>query len=181
MAAIALIAVAVLALLVALLFAALVEMFRDIRQMRDAVGILDRPLPVELGAVDGTPPSAYGLPRGLDHAASAIVLFLSERCGTCHMLASALPRALPPELWVVVEGRTVESTAAFLDRYALSAGGEGQVIADPEGEIAGRIGLQTTPLGFRVEGGVFIHATSVPSSRYLNSIMPEPIRLKRAV
>ena len=181
MAAIALIAVSVLALLVALLFAALVEMFRDIRQMRDAVGILDRPLPVELGAVAGTAPSTYGLPSALDHAASAVVLFLSERCGTCHMLASALPRALPLELWVVVEGRTAESTSAFLERYALSASGEGQVIADPEGEIARRIGLQTTPLGFRVERGVFTYATSVPSSRYLNSIMPEPIRLKRVV
>lgn len=181
MAAIALIAVAVLALLVALLLAALVEMFRDIRQMRDAVGILDRPLPVDLGPVAGSAPSAYGLPRALDHASSAIVLFLSERCGTCHTLASALPRALPSELWVVVEGRTMESTSAFLERYALSANGDGQVIPDPEGEIAHRIGLQTTPLGFRVEDGVFTYATSVPSSRYLNSIMPEPIRLKRAV
>jgi hypothetical protein len=181
MAAIALIAVSVLALLVAFLFAALVEMFRDVRQMRDAVGILDRPLPVELGDVAGTTPSAYGLPRALDNAASAIVLFLSERCGTCHTLASALPRSLPPELWVVVEGRTVESTSSFLERYALSASSDGQVVADPEGEIARRIGLQTTPLGFRVDGGVFTYATSVPSSRYLNSIMPEPIRLKRAV
>lgn len=182
MAAIALIAVAVLGLLVAVLFAALVEMYRDIRQVRDAVGILDRPLNVELGAVAGTRPSEHGLPAALDSAASAVVLFLSDRCGTCHSLATSLARPLPSGLWIVVEGRNRASADAFVERYALSTGvSEGQVLIDRDGEIAERIGLQTTPVGFRVERGILTEATSVPSSRYLSSILPEPVRLKRAV
>lgn len=182
MAAIALIVTGVLALLVAVLFGALVEMYRDLHQIRDAVGILDRPLSVELGSLSGTRPSDYGLPAALDSAASAIVLFLSDRCGTCHSLASGLARPLPPGLWVVIEGRTAESADAFLDRYALTAGtSDGQVIVDRDGAIAERIGLQSTPIGFRVERGAFTEATSVPSSRYLSSILPEPVRLKRAV
>src|SRR5262245_35438570 len=47
-ATVALIAVAVLALLLAVLFGALLEMYRDVRQLRDALGILDRPLAVEI-------------------------------------------------------------------------------------------------------------------------------------
>jgi hypothetical protein len=181
MAAIALIAVAVLALLIVVLFGALLEMYRDIRQMRDAMGILDRPLPVELSGIAGTRPSDYGLPRVLDSAATAVVLFLSERCGTCHALAAGLARPLPSGLWIVLEGRTPDRLQAFLERYALNAGPDAPVTVDAEGEIARRIGLQTTPVGFRIADGVFTHATSVPSSRYLSSILPEPIRLKRAV
>ena len=95
MATFALTAVGVLALFVAILFGALVEMFRDVRQMRDALGILDRPLNVDLGHVGGTRPSSHGLPRELDVQQSAIVLFLSERCETCRGVHS---RLMPREI-----------------------------------------------------------------------------------
>jgi hypothetical protein len=174
-----LIAVAVLALLVAVLFGALLEMNRDVRQLRDAVGILDRPLTVDIGPVTGTRPSAHGLPWALDSATSAIVLFLSERCGTCRSLAAGLGRPLPTGLWVVLEARNTGSAAAFLDAYGLTGiAPDGRIVVDVAGEIAGRIGLDTTPVGFCVENGVPTGATTVPSSRYFTSILPEPIRLR---
>lgn len=177
----ALISVAVLALLVFVLFGALLEMYRDVRQLRDVAGILDRPLSVDLGPVLGTAPSSHGLPRALDSAASAVVLFLSERCGTCRSLAAGLGRPLPAGLWVVLEARDASSAAAFLESYGLTAiTSDGRLIVDVAGEIAGRIGLETTPVGFRVENGMLANATTVPSSRYLTSILPEPIRLRRA-
>lgn len=179
MATIALIAVAVLALLVTVLFGALVEMFRDVRQMRDAIGILDRPLAVDIGRVAGTPPSVHGLPRALDSAASALVLFLSEQCNTCRSIAAALERPLPQGLWVVVEARNASTAEAFLDAYRLEDQAmDGRVLVDVEGTIAARIGLDTSPVGFRVEHGRLTTATTVPSSRYLTSILPEPIRLR---
>ena len=181
MASVALISVAVLALLVAVLFAALLEMYRDVRQLRDVVGILDRPLGVDIGRVAGTRPSAHGLPRALDSAASAIVLFLSDRCGTCRSLAIGLGKPLPAGLWVVLEARNAGSAAAFLDAYGLAGiARDGRMTVDVAGEIAGRIGLDTTPVGFRVENGVLTSATTVPSSRYLSSILPEPVRLRYA-
>lgn len=177
-----LIAVGALALLVAVLFAALVEMFRDIRQIRDALGILDRPLAVDLGLVSGTRPSAYGLPSALDSQSFAIVLFLSDRCATCHTIAAGLLRPLAPELWFVLHARTEESSNAFLDRYDLrDAAATGQLTLDPDGEIGSRLGLETTPVGFRVENGVLTAASTVPSSRYLTSILPQPIRLRKVV
>ena len=42
------------------------ELFRDVRQLRDAAGILDRPLDVEIGTVAGARPSSVGLPDDLD-------------------------------------------------------------------------------------------------------------------
>jgi len=181
MATIALIVAGVLALLVAVLFGALAEMYRDIRQMRDAIGILDRPLPIDIGNVAHTSPRAHGLPRALDSAASALVLFLSDRCGTCRQLAAGLSRPLPDGLWLVLEARSEGSAASFLDRYGLSdEARNGRLVLDVAGDIATRIGLQTTPVAFRVENGLLIQATTVPSSRYLVSILPEPIRLREA-
>lgn len=180
MVTVALISVGVLALLTFILFGALLELYRDVRQLRDVAGILDRPLSVDIGAVAGTKPSIYGLPQMLDSAHLAIVLFLSERCGTCRSLAAGFGRPLPAGLWVILEATDPRSGAAFLDSYALrEISSDGRVIVDLAGEIGRRIGLDTTPVGFRVEDGRLAGATTVPSSRYLTSILPEPIRLKQ--
>lgn len=177
MATVALIAVGVLALFVAVLFGALVEMFRDVRQIRDALGILDRPLGVDLGQVAGTRPSSHGLPPELDTQHRALVLFLSERCETCRALAAGLTRPLPNGLWVVLEAHDAASAAQFAEAYGLA---DERSTIDVDGAIAGSLGLRTSPVGFRVEHGVLASATTVPSARYLTSILPEPVRLGRA-
>ena len=178
MATLALIGVGVLALLVAILFAALVEMYRDIRQLRDALGILDRPIAIDARSVAGTRPSTYGLPIDLDSCPSALVLFLSDRCGTCGQIANGLGPEMPDRLWVVLEARNAESAELFLDRYRLT--GAARVIVDAADAIARSIGLDTTPVGFHVKNGVFTAATTVPSTRYLNSILPDTMALGRA-
>lgn len=174
MATFTLIAVAVLSLFIAVLFGALVELFRDVRQMRDALGILDRPLHIDLGLVAGTQPSRHGLPQELDSRQSAIVLFLSDRCETCRKLALGLSQPLPKGLWVVIEARNAESAAEFIEGNGLPTKG---VVVDIEGAIARSVGLDTSPVGFRVENGLLVGASTVPSSRYLSSILPEPLRL----
>jgi hypothetical protein len=59
--------------------------------------------------------------------------------------------------------------------FAMTTGlGEDRVIVDPAGAVAGRIGLKTTPAGYRIVNGVFTEATTVPSIRYLASILPTP-------
>jgi hypothetical protein len=178
-AAVALTATAALALLLAVLFGALVEMFRDVRQIRDALGILDRPLSVDIGEVAGTRPSVHGLPRDLDSAASALVLFLSDRCDTCRALAAGLAKPLPENVWIVLEAHSPDSAATFLGAHGLARGTTlaERVVVDVAGEIAGHVGLDTTPICFRLQDGVIDHATTVPSSRYLTSILPMPIRL----
>ena len=175
------VAVGVLALLVFVLCGVVYELFRDVRQLRDVAGILDRPLHVELGAVAGTRPSSYGLPEALDSAGSALVLFLSDRCSTCRSLAAGLGSHLPPGLWVVLEARSPDSAAKFIEFYELTRMLEGGRLSVDIGDaIAGRIGLDMTPVGFRVEDGRIVNATTVPSQRYLSSILPKPIRLRPA-
>ncbi len=177
----ALIAVGVLGLLVFVLMGIVLELYRDVRQLRDVAGILDRPLDVDLGEVADTAPSGHGLPQALDSVASALVLFLSDRCGTCHALAAGFGQnGLPSGLWVVLEARSPRSAEEFLAAHGLTAANTGgRLLVDPAGKIAERIGLRTTPVGFRVQDGRIAGATTVPSQRYLSSILPNVVRLER--
>jgi hypothetical protein len=169
-----LIAVGILSLLVFVLFGVLVELFRDVRQIRDALGILDRPLPVDIGSVAGTPPSHYGLPAQLDET-SALLLFLTDRCATCRVLASALGGTFPAGLWIVLEAASGQAAEEFLEKFAMTPGlGEERVFVDREGAVADRIGLKMAPVGYRIVNGAFTEATTVPSIRYLASILPTP-------
>jgi hypothetical protein len=175
------IAIAVLALVVFVLCGVVLELFRDVRQLRDAAGILDRPLEVDIGDVAGSRPGSYGLPAPLDSAASALVLFLSDRCGTCRSIAAGLERQLPPGVWTVLEARSADSAAKFIESYELAPMLEdGRLVVDVAGAIAARLGLEVTPVGFRVENGRIVRATTVPSKRYLLSILPKPVRLRAA-
>ncbi len=173
-------AVAGLALLTFVLTGVVLELYRDVRQLREINGILDRPLDVELEDVAGTVPSTYGLPKALDSVPSAVVLFLSDRCATCHALADGFQGALAPGLWVVLEARSPQATEEFLARYRLTATStEGRLLVDVGSLVADRIGLRTTPVGFRVQNGRLVSATTVPSRRYLSSILPNRVRLER--
>lgn len=178
MATTALTAVGILSLLVFLLFSTLVEMFRDVRQIRDALGILDRPLPVDVGSVAGTAPSGYGLDQQLDTEESALVLFLSDRCSTCRVLAAALNGTLPAGLWIVVEAATRRAAAEFLETYGMTSNSRNERVSiDAAGTIAGRLGLNITPVGYRIENGIIKAATTIPSVRHLASIIPTPSEL----
>lgn len=174
-------AVGVLALLTFALCGVVIELFRDVRQLREISGILDRPLDVDLEDVAGTSPSVHGLPAALDAAPSAIILFLSDRCATCHALAGGFNGLLAPGLWVVLEARSHQSAEEFLARYELTATSTGgRLLVDVAGRIAESIGLRTTPVGFRVQNGRIVSATTVPSKRYLTSILPNRVRLERS-
>ena len=178
MAAIALVTVGLLAIVIFVLFGALLELYRDVRQLRDALGILDRPLTIDIGSAAHTSPSSYGLPAALDTAASAIVLFLSDSCATCRVLAAALHAGIPAGLCVVVEARDAKSANQFMEIYGLNPdAGEGLLCIDAARNIAGKLGLDITPAALRIENGKFAGATTVPSTRYLLSILPAPLKL----
>lgn len=174
-------AVGLLGLLVFVLLGMVIELYRDVRQLREAAGILDRPLEVDLGDMHGALASSYGLPAYLDAAPALIVLFLSERCGTCHALAAGFDGRLPAGLQVVLEARDPASATDFLERYDLTAEATARnVLMDPGGRIGERMGLRTTPVGFFVEEGRFVRATTVPSRRYLATILPDRIQLEHS-
>ena len=155
-------------------------MYRDIHQLRDVAGISDRPLNIDIGIVKGAKPSLYGLPKTLDSVGSAVVLFLSERCATCRSLAAGFEREFPSNLWVVLDSAKTGTFSDFWNSYGLTnKESDNRVVMDLNNKIAKSIGLDTTPVGFRIENGVFTNATTIPSLRYLISILPKPLQLRR--
>jgi hypothetical protein len=161
-------AFAVLFVLTFILFGACVEMFRDIRQLRDALGILDRPIAMKLPA-EGEKPSAHGLPAALDTAAFELVLILSDLCGTCGTLLEAMSPGLPEGLLVLAEARTLERA----QQWALGHGFElsDRFVFDEDERIALSLGVHSSPVAVFVLDGLIAGSTTVPSSRQLSNLL----------
>ena len=83
-------------------FGALIEMYQQLKQVRHYLEIVDTPTPIALGSLEGARPSDIGLPAALDEAAQAMILFLSNKCETCSIIARSFAGTLPDGLWVVV-------------------------------------------------------------------------------
>jgi hypothetical protein len=148
---------------------ALIELFRQVQQIRIAMDLEDRRMPLSLGKAQGVPASAVGLPEQLDGARAAMVLFLSNKCATCHSLAAALRGAVPMTMWIVVEPVFGDDAEPFVEEFQLA--GE-RTLIDRGGQISGRLGLSVTPSAIFIEDGRLHRAETVPSSRQLFSMMP---------
>lgn len=172
-----LVLVCVLAVTVFVMFSALIEMFHQLKQVRDHLEMFDKPRPVELapGAI-GSTPSTVGLPGILDDAGEAVVLFLSNRCQTCFQLADSLRGALPAKLWLVVLPVGGTDAAEFTNQFELR--GE-RVLVDGEMQIATKLGVDSTPIAIGVSTGRIQQARSVPSVRQLRAMLstqsPSPV------
>jgi len=166
-----LVLVCLLGALVFVQLGALVELFRQVQQIREFLDLEDRPAQLDLGKARGLPASAVGLPTPLDDARSAVVLFLSNKCATCRSIGAALKGAVPQTMWLVVESLSSDDADAdaFVQEFQLS--GE-RTLVDPAGRIAARLGLDITPSAIVVEDGRLHQAKTVPSSRQMFAMLP---------
>lgn len=155
-----------LALLVALFVAAaLVEIYEG-----TDVGFRDdHPVPVELGDAVGKQPSAFGLPAELDEG-GGVVLFVSPSCPACYDLVGSVAKRMPEGLHLVVAATSADLAREWL--HGLGAPVERCTI-DADHRIVGSLGLQGTPVALAVERGLVSGATSVPSAKWLRSLMEE--------
>ena len=181
MASIALLLAGLLGLLCFVLSAAVIELFRDLRQVRDAMGILDRALPIEIGDHKGAEIAELGLPIFLSECASSVVLFLSDRCSTCRILGQSFHGECPQGMAVVVVPSSNEAGKDFVESYGLVRMAEhGELILDNEGKVAERLALKVTPVAYLFENGKLTSATTVPSVRFLHSIIPSSVSVSHA-
>lgn len=158
-----------LAIVIFVQLGALVELFRQVQQIRTHLDMVDRALPLDLGTRQGAPPSTIGLPVSLDSEQTAMVLFLSNTCATCRSIAAALRGAVPHTLWVVVEPVFNDDADIFVEEFSLQ--GE-RVLIDRDSYIAGQLGLDITPSAIFIQEGRIERAQTVPSSRQLFSMLP---------
>jgi hypothetical protein len=166
---VALVGLALLGILVLLLLGAQIEMFRSLQQLREYSGLIDRPSQIELGKARGGRPSDYGLPATLDSAGSWVVLFLSDKCATCRVIASALAAGMPADLTAVIDAGGADSSSRELAvTYGLDPS---RTVVDLNRQIMNRLDLNVTPVGVVVENGRLVRAVTVPSTRQLYTLM----------
>ncbi|MBU2697570.1 hypothetical protein [Pimelobacter sp. 30-1] len=167
LAVVALVLVVVLAIAVALLLGALIEMYRQLEQLRAYLSIEDRAEEIDSTHLAGRRPSAFGLAEHLDTVPAGGVLVLSEKCATCHQLAEWIgPRRARRELQILVVPQSQDNGASFIEEYGLTQ----HLLVEPlrAGAVSNALGLHTTPAVLFIAEGRFASMETVPSVRRLD-------------
>jgi hypothetical protein len=175
--------VALLAVGEFLLFGALAEAYRDIRQLREYAGIIDRAAPVDLGEVRGAPASSVGLHPDLDSAVQSTVVFLENRCGTCRAIVGSLHGAVPEGIWLVLVAESAGQAYDWLATGGVDRGSPDArrvMVVSPD-DVERQLGLLVTPLVVEVEHGRLARAKTIGSVRQFYDLAPPALTLAPTV
>lgn len=155
-----------LAVPVALCCTALVEVFRQLAEIRRSLNLEDLPTPLALRN-RGLDVKDIGLPAQLTEAPAAIVIVLSARCTTCLAIAEALRVGTPTSVWFVLP--TPPHPDHLLRTLSQSAD---RIILDENEVIVDAIDLRVTPAVLTLSFGEITRAHAVSSPRQLMSLVP---------
>lgn len=181
MTSVLLLVVTVLAIGEFLLFGALTEAYRDIRQLREFAGALDDAVPVDLGEARDAVPSSRGLSADLDSAVRAVVVFLDSHCGTCKMIVDSLNGGIPKGIWLVAVTEPAEAAYEWLAEAGIKEGTAAmeRVMVMLPGDVEQNFGIRITPLAIDIENGRLSRARTVPSIRRFYSLVPTTLVLEK--
>jgi hypothetical protein len=165
--------VAVLAILsaaVVLLAAGLVEVYAELRQVRDVLRMQDEPLRVSLDTLGREvaelvpdPPE----PLRLDPLRPNYVLVLSNSCSICHTIGSGLANSSTQwasALTVLVASDSEKGGNEFAAAVGLNSP---RVFIDDRGRYAKQLGVDSSPTVVKVEHGRLTAAANLTSLRQL--------------
>lgn len=169
-----LVIIALLAIGEFLLFGALAEAYRDIRQIHRHVGMADETVPVDLGAVLDNSPSELGLHPDLDSAAAATVVYVENRCETCRRIVKSLAGDIPSDVWLTVIADSAEEAFGWLGDAGITAEAPAahRVMVAPAEEVERHLGALITPLALEIESGRPVRARSLGSVQQFYSMVP---------
>lgn len=162
----------VLAFVVTVCSAALVEVFRQLAELRSALNLQDEPIPIGLKTGERRT-DEIGLAKEITREPKAIVVFLSPKCATCLSIADAFRGGSPGTVWFVVPSSPAPT--ALIETLAESAE---RVILDENDEIANRLGLHVTPSVLTVSFGEITRAQAVGSARQVLGMIPTVFPLR---
>jgi hypothetical protein len=155
-----------LAFVIAVCCAALVEVFKNLEDIRVVLNLSDEPTPMVLSTA-ALRASDVGLPGELDREPEVIVVFLSSKCGTCRSIAEAFRGGAPATVWFVLSGAS--ASAQLTDLLSESFD---RLIHDPDDAIADGLGLNVTPSVVTTSFGAITRAQAVSSARQVLRMIP---------
>jgi len=156
----------VLSIGLALCSAAMVEIFRQLNEIRGALNLRDEPIPLSLKSGELTT-STIGLPSAISVEPKTIVVFLSAKCATCLAIAEAFRGGSPSTVWFVVPSSPPPTT--LLDLLSESVE---RIVVDRDDAVATRLGLNVTPSVLTVSYGTITRAQAVSSARQVLTMIP---------
>lgn len=124
---------------VVLTLAAVVELFKDVQQVRVALGLMDSSEAVDVSLLSGVRLDSIGL---IKSPATRWLLVLSDKCTTCVSIGQDIAGAIPATVQILVIGAR-GFPGEFLKLTSLS---EEDVVVDSGGELAYSLGIVLTPL-----------------------------------
>jgi hypothetical protein len=160
---------AVLSAAVILLAAGLVEIYAELRQVREVVRLQDSPKRVRLDTLGRKfaellpdPPPALELNDERPH----YVLVLSNSCAVCRDIAQSLATTSREwdELTVLVASDNTQAGAEFVKAAGLRSR---RLLVDARGENAKRLGINSSPTIVKVADGQLADAANLTSLRQL--------------
>lgn len=159
---------AVLGLCVLLCSSALIEVFRQLSDIRSALQLEDTPRPLQLRRGE-LRAAEIGLPAHIETEPEAIAIFLSPTCATCLMIADVFRGGSPSTVWFVISeagDRIIEALATSRER----------VVVDHGSRIAARAELNVTPSVLTIRYGEVVRAQSVSTPRQVLTLVPTVMR-----
>jgi hypothetical protein len=162
-------AAVLLVFVVAVCAAALVEVFRQLAELRRSLGLQDQPIPLGLKSGE-LRTDEIGLPKQIATEPQAITVFLSAKCATCLAIAESFRGGSPTTVWFVLPSPPVPEK--LLDVLEASAS---RVILDENDEITDRLGLHVTPSVLTSSFGEITRAQAISSPRQVLALVPAVI------
>lgn len=144
--------------------AALVEVFRQLAEIRNKLEIDDEALHLAFDVME--------LPRDLVPSAlltepEGAMVFLHGGCGTCRIIADTVKDAPPDRTWFVIPAQDAAATASFMELVS-----RGVVILDQDSRLAERLRMDVAPAVISVQNGVAVSAAGLSTVRQLRKLLP---------
>ncbi|WP_230317284.1 hypothetical protein [Conexibacter sp. W3-3-2] len=146
--------------------AALVEVFRQLAEIRRTLDLDDSPMALEFQERD-LREAPVDLPPDMLEGHHGLV-FLHATCGTCRLVAEAYASAPDRRAIFVIPSEDVDATPAFR-RLAETS----QVFADSDEALAGFLGMDVAPSVVGVEDGRAVGAVGISTVRQVKTALPQ--------
>jgi hypothetical protein len=168
------VAVVALGLLVVFQGLVLLELVRQVSQIRNQVDLDDRPVPISLGELAGRP-----LPDGVrgiwsqnGSPGNGALVLLSTDCATCRLVASGLPELLErferQKIVAVLQARNHDDAAEMLAAAGLA---QDEIVVDLEREYGNALGIALRPAAVVVRDGILSEGAIVRNPRQLQQLL----------
>jgi hypothetical protein len=165
--------VVVLAVLVVFQGLVLLEVVRQLSQIRRELDFDDRPVPVSVGKLAGQPlpEPARAVWSGNGAAGEGVLVLLSTDCATCRLVAAGLPDLLAQsdqKLVVILQARNHDEVTEMLAEAGLA---RDAVVVDLENEYASAFGIAMRPAAVVVRDGIVSEGAVVRNPRQLQQLI----------